>query len=210
MGRWHLRIVPITVLWPSQQEDSHTSSTKPGASLPLAVATGTQTCIPLGTRSPVSPHGEWVTAAGTQSHVPRRNQLWGSAVARLTSTRWHQCSSAMPTGMPRRDANPAPVSMARRQPHPQATARCQPCHHVRERRQPCQGCRSRHRSVLVPGCPLAASSAVPQSRPRALSVLHSLIPPNPKTGRKRGKVLSWTTDLRYIPTSTPLQNAAKP
>lgn len=108
MGRWHLRIVPITVLWPSQQEDSPTSSTKPGASLPLAVATGTQTCTPLGTRSPVCPHGEWVTAAGTWSRVPRRNQLRGSAVARLASTRWHQCSSAMPTGMPLARCQPCP------------------------------------------------------------------------------------------------------
>jgi len=123
---------------PASKETAPTSSTKPGAPLPSAVSCGRghPNLHPSRTRSPVSLHRErWVGDGGRDTvPCPQDEPGLGSAVAGLAGTRWHQCCSAMPTGVLWQDAT------ARCQPHHRATARCQPCHCIRERCQPRQGC----------------------------------------------------------------------
>ena len=136
---------------------------------------------------------------------PQDEPAPGSTVAGLAGARWHQCSSAIPTRVPRQDASLVPV------PRHDANHVGMPTLPLRQGAMPTMpGLPDPLCSELVLGCPLAASSDIPQSRPRALSALLSPIPPNPKTGRKRGKISPQTKDLLYIPTSTPLQNTAKP
>lgn len=158
------------------QQDSPTSSTKPGGSLSSAASCTHRhpNLHPPRTRSLVSPHGERRLVGDSSRDTGR------------ASSRWHQCSSAMPTGMPRQDANLVPV--------PQHDA-----DHVAQPRQDANpavpsGSNANHAGVAGssargagPGVPVGSEQRCPPKQTWGTISASFTNSPQPQNGEEKGK-----------------------
>lgn len=172
----HQRPAKPTLLWGSKTAPHPAPNLGDLCPQLPAAPTGTQTCTHPGHAAwflPTGTGGWWVTAAGTRDT--------GRA-----SSRWHQCSSTMPTGMPRQDANLVPV--------PQHDA-----NHVAQPRQDANpavpsGSNANHARVAGPsargagpGVPVGSEQRCPPKQTWGTISASFTNSPQPQNGEEKGK-----------------------